>query len=114
VAEELTQGNTAVTAGTDPAASLDFWVPKGASRFYFAGGARFVHGDAMPQEIVVPVITVRESASDTAKTRPVSISLLGSSNKVVTNTPRFEFIQNEAVAERVLVRSVVALWDLAW
>jgi hypothetical protein len=33
--------------------------------------------------------------------------LLGSSNKVVTNTQRFEFIQNEAVSERVLARSVV-------
>jgi hypothetical protein len=32
---------------------------------------------------------------------------LGASNKVVTNTQRFEFIQNEAVSERVLARSVV-------
>lgn len=47
-------GNTAVTAGTEPGdGSLDFWVPKGASRFHFAGGARFVHGSAMPQEIVL-------------------------------------------------------------
>jgi conserved hypothetical protein TIGR02687 len=63
-------GNTAVTAGTTPEGSLDFWVPKGASRFHFAGGARFVHGSAMPQEVVVPVITVRESEADHAKTRP--------------------------------------------
>jgi hypothetical protein len=62
-------GNTAVTAGTTREGSLDFWVPKGASRFHFAGGARFVHGSAMPQEIVVPVITVRESEADHAKTR---------------------------------------------
>jgi len=100
-------GNTALTAGTEPEGSLDFWVPKGANRFHFAGGARFVHGSAMPQEIVVPVITVRESESELAKTKVVSISLLGASNKVVTNTQRFEFIQNEAVSERVLPRSVV-------
>lgn len=100
-------GNTALTAGTEPSGSLDFWVPKGASRFHFAGGARFVHGSALPQEIVVPVITVRESEADSAKTKAVGISLLGSSNKVVTNTQRFEFIQNEAVSERVLARSVV-------
>ncbi|AWI80387.1 TIGR02687 family protein [Parazoarcus communis] len=105
-------GNTAVTAGTLPEASLDFWVPKGASRFHFAGGARFVHGSAMPQEIVVPVITVRESESDKEKTRAVEFSLLGASNKVVTNTQRFEFIQTEAVSERVLPRTViVALRD---
>lgn len=100
-------GNTALTAGTTPEGSLDFWVPKGASRFHFAGGARFVHGSAMPQEIVVPVITVRESESDHAKTRAVEFSLLGASNKVVTNTQRFEFIQTEPVSERVLPRTVL-------
>jgi uncharacterized protein (TIGR02687 family) len=100
-------GNTAVTAGTTTDGSLDFWVPKGASRFHFAGGARFVHGSAMPQEVVVPVITVRESEADHAKTKYVSISLLGTVNKVVTNTQRFEFIQTDAVSERVLARSVV-------
>ncbi|MDD5403805.1 MAG: BREX-1 system phosphatase PglZ type A [Sulfuricella sp.] len=101
-------GNTAVTADTDVGeGSLDFWVPKGAARFHFAGGARFVHGSAMPQEIVVPVITLRESESDKAKTRPVDFSLLGASNKVVTNKQRFEFIQTEAVSERVLPRTVL-------
>lgn len=100
-------GNTAVTAGTTPAGSLDFWVPKGASRFHFAGGARFVHGSAMPQEVVVPVLTVGVSEADHAKTKYVSISLLGAVNKVVTNTQRFEFIQTDAVSERVLPRSVL-------
>ncbi|MHB1489790.1 MAG: BREX-1 system phosphatase PglZ type A [Cellulomonas sp.] len=101
-------GNTSLTAGTEAGAgSLDFWVPKGAARFHFAGGARFVHGSAMPQEIVVPVITLRESESDKARTRPVEFSLLGASNKVVTNKQRFEFIQTEAVSERVLPRTVL-------
>lgn len=66
-----------------------------------------MHGSAMPQEVVVPVITVRESESDTAKTKFVSVSLLGAVNKVVTNTQRFEFIQTDAVSEKVLPRSVV-------
>jgi uncharacterized protein (TIGR02687 family) len=100
-------GNTKTTAGTSEEGSLDFWVPKGASRFHFTGGARFVHGSAMPQEIAVPVITVRESETEQAKTRPVNISLLGNADKVVTNTQRFEFIQTDAVSERVLPRSVV-------
>jgi uncharacterized protein (TIGR02687 family) len=101
-------GNTAVTAGTVPGeSSLDFWVPRGAARFHFAGGARFVHGSAMPQEIVIPVITVRESEKESAKTRTVEFSLLGSSNKVVTNKQRFEFIQTEPVSERVLPRTVL-------
>lgn len=101
-------GNTQITAGTDAGAgSVDFWVPRGASRFHFAGGARFVHGSAMPQEIVIPVITLRESENESARTRPVEFSLLGSSNKVVTNKQRFEFIQTEPVSERILARAVL-------
>ena len=101
-------GNTAVTANTDVGeGSMDFWVPKGAARFHFAGGARFVHGSAMPQEIVVPVITLRVSESDNARTRSVEFSLLGASNKVVTNKQRFEFIQTEAISERVQPRTVL-------
>jgi hypothetical protein len=61
----------------------------------------------MPQEIVVPVITIHSTEAEQAKTKVVSISLLGASNKVVTNTQRFEFIQNEAVSERILPRSLV-------
>ena len=100
-------GNTAVTAGTDAGeGSMEFWLPKGAARFHFAGGARFVHGSAMPQEIVIPVITLRENESDKAKTRIVEFSILGASNKVVTNKQRFEFIQTEAISERVLPRTV--------
>ena len=96
-------GNTATTSGTDEGAgSLDFLVPKGAGRFHFVGGARFVHGSAMPQEVVVPVIVVKESETEKAKIRQVEVSLLGSSNKVVTNKQRFELIQTEAVSERVL------------
>ena len=101
-------GNTAATAGTDEGAgSVDFLVPKGAGRFHFVGGARFVHGSAMPQEVVVPVIVVKESDTEKTKTKLVEVSLLGSSNKVVTNKQRFEFIQTEAVSERVLPVTLV-------
>ena len=75
-------------------------------RFHFVAGARFEHGSAMPQEVIVPLITVRESESERARTRAVEITLLGVSNKVVTNTQRFELIQTEAVTNRVLPRTV--------
>ncbi|RYD14909.1 MAG: BREX-1 system phosphatase PglZ type A [Lysobacteraceae bacterium] len=105
--DKVWQGNTALTTGTTPGeGSVDFWLPKGAMRFHFAGGARFVHGSAMPQEVIVPLITVRESENDKARTRPVEITLMGVSNKVVTNTQRFELIQTEAVSNRVLPRTV--------
>jgi hypothetical protein len=95
-------GNTAVTAGTTPGRQHGFLGAQRCGRFHFAGGARFVHGSAMPQEIVVPVITVKRKRIRKAKTRQVEFSLLGSSNKVVTNKQRFEFIQTEPVSEQHL------------
>lgn len=101
-------GSTERTAGTDAGeGSVDFWAPKAAGRFHFSGGARFVHGSAMPQEIAVPVIVVKESESEKVRSKSVEVSPLGSSNRVVTNKQRFEFIQNEAISERVLPVTLV-------
>lgn len=100
-------GNTHTTAGTEVGeGSLDFWVPKGASRFHFTGGARFVHGSAMPQEIVVPLLTVKQLESEKNKTKYVDIALLGTVTKIVNNVQRFELIQTEAVSDYVLPRTV--------
>ncbi|MBK7727998.1 MAG: BREX-1 system phosphatase PglZ type A [Gammaproteobacteria bacterium] len=101
-------GNTRITAGMDP--GMEFWVPKGANRFHFTGGARFTHGGAMPQEILVPVITVRElegRAAERTAIRKVDVSLLGSTKKIVNNVQRFEFIQNDAVSERIHSRTLL-------
>ncbi|RJO11570.1 BREX-1 system phosphatase PglZ type A, partial [Acinetobacter baumannii] len=54
--KEAWKGSTQATAGT--LSATDFWIPKGANRFHFVGGSRFVHGGIMPQEIVVPVLMV--------------------------------------------------------
>jgi uncharacterized protein (TIGR02687 family) len=100
--ESVWHGRTSITAGAD--GEMEFWIPKGANRFHFAGGARFVHGGAMPQEIVVPVITVKhikgKSVRET-RTRSVTVQVLGSSHKITTNRHRFELIQVEPVSERV-------------
>jgi uncharacterized protein (TIGR02687 family) len=97
------RGSTATTAGA--AGDMEFWVPKGANRFHFVGGSRFVHGGAMPQEIAVPVIRVLhvKDAGKAAKTktRTVGVSVLGSNFKVTTNRHRFQLIQTEPVGERV-------------
>lgn len=92
------QGTTATTAGTTN--SLEFWVPKGANRFHFAGGARYVHGGAMLQEIVVPIVTVK-GLRGVEKPSKVNVSLLGTVKKIVNNMQRFEFIQTEAISEKV-------------
>jgi len=96
-------GSTAVTAGAG--GDMEFWVPKGANRFHFVGGSRFVHGGAMPQEIVAPVIRVQhvKEAGKAAKTktRTVGVSVLGSNFKITTNRHRFQLIQTEPVGDRV-------------
>jgi uncharacterized protein (TIGR02687 family) len=100
--EAVWHGRTKTTAGAD--GDMEFWIPRAANRFHFAGGARFVHGGAMLQEVVVPIVTVREiegkSARET-KTRPVTVHVLGASHKITANRHRFELIQVEAVNERV-------------
>ncbi|MBL4859984.1 MAG: BREX-1 system phosphatase PglZ type A, partial [Acinetobacter sp.] len=42
--KEAWKGSTQATAGT--LSATDFWIPKGANRFHFVGGSRFVHGGA--------------------------------------------------------------------
>jgi hypothetical protein len=84
---------------------MEFWVPRGGNRFHFVGGSRFVHGGAMPQELVIPVIRVRHiKQADKARqtqTRGVRVSVLGNNFKVTTRRRRFELIQTEAVGGRV-------------
>ena len=78
-------GKVSVTAGAD--GDMEFWIPKGANLFHFVGGARFVHGGAMPQEIVVPVVTVKhirgKSAQET-KTKPVTVQVLGGNHRITS------------------------------
>lgn len=101
--ETVWHGKTAVTAGAE--GGMEFWIPKAANRFHFTGGARFVHGGAMLQEIVVPVITVKhkkdKSTREDTKVKSVTVHVLGASHKVTTNRHRFELIQAEPVSERV-------------
>jgi uncharacterized protein (TIGR02687 family) len=89
---------------------MEFWVPKGANRFHFVSGARFIHGGAMLQEIAVPIVSVkslRGSAAEKTQVRKVEVSRLGSSTRIVNNVQRFEFIQTEAVSERVQPRTLI-------
>ncbi|WP_045217472.1 BREX-1 system phosphatase PglZ type A [Desulfonatronovibrio magnus] len=101
------KGSTARTAGTSD--DMEFWVPKGMSRFHFSGGARFTHGGAMPQEIILPVIRVREldtKAAEKDAVKRVGVSVLGSNRRIVNTIHKVEMIQTDKVSERVLARSL--------
>lgn len=98
---EAHHGSTDATAGTTN--GMEFWVPRAANRFHFTGGARFIHGGAMPQEVIVPVVTVKQLRGEQAaksKSEKVSVQVLGSNHKITTPQYRFELIQTEAVGDR--------------
>jgi hypothetical protein len=95
-------GHTRETAGTT--CDTEFWIPKGAHRFHFVGGARFVHGGIMPQEIVVPVLTVKQLRGEKVEKRTrrkVGVISPKASLKMVNNIQRFELLQTEAVSEQL-------------
>jgi len=98
---EAHHGSIAVTAGAE--GGMEFWVPRAANRFHFAGGARFVHGGAMPQEVIVPLVKVnrlRGQRKVGSRSERVSVQVLGTNHKITTPKYRFELIQTEAVGER--------------
>ncbi|WLD11910.1 BREX-1 system phosphatase PglZ type A [Planctellipticum variicoloris] len=100
--EAAWHGQLSVTARAE--GEMEFWIPKGTNLFHFVGGARFVHGGAMLQEIAIPVLTVRhvrgKSAQET-KTRPVAVQVLGANHRITASRHRFELIQMEPVGERL-------------
>ncbi len=106
-------GFTATTASAG--GDMEFWIPKGVNRFHFTGGARFIHGGAMLQEVVVPVIEVkhiRGKAAPTTKSKQVAVHVLGTSHKITTPRHRFELLQTEAVSDRVKAITLkVAIYD---
>jgi uncharacterized protein (TIGR02687 family) len=112
-ANNVCHGTTATTAQAD--GDMEFWIPKGTNLFHFTGGAKFVHGGVMLQEILVPIITVqhlRDKAAESTKTRSVAVHILGTKLKVTTNRHRFQLIQTEAVSERIKpVTLQVAVYD---
>jgi uncharacterized protein (TIGR02687 family) len=112
--EAAWHGNTSVTAGAE--GDMEFWIPRSVNRFHFSGGAKFVHGGAMLQEIVVPVITIRhkkdKGSRGQTKVKTVAVHVLGSSHKITANSHRFELIQTEPVSDRVkAVTLKVAVYD---
>lgn len=111
--KKVWKGSTQATAGT--ISETDFWIPKGANRFHFVGGSRFVHGGIMPQEIVVPVLTVKQLRGEKAEQRTkrkVSVISPKSTLKMVNNIQKFDLMQTELVTNQVLAVTLsIAIYD---
>ena len=98
---EAHRGSIETTAGAS--GGMEFWVPRSSNRFHFTGGARFVHGGAMPQEVLIPLVTVtqlRGLHAEGSHSEKVQVQVLGSNHKITTPKHRFEIIQTEPVGER--------------
>jgi uncharacterized protein (TIGR02687 family) len=100
--DQAWRGRTEITANAE--GGMEFWIPKGTNRFHFVGGARFLHGGAMLQEIVVPVITVRhlkdKKTREKTRIKSVGVQVLGNRHRITAPTHRFTLIQMEAVSDR--------------
>lgn len=81
-------------------------IPKGMNRLRRQGaGSRFIHGGAMLQEIVVPVLYVSKKREDTIS--KVDIDIINkSNNKITTNIHPVKFYQSEALGERLIGRKI--------
>ena len=75
-------------------------IAKGMIRMKKQGsGKRFVHGGAMLQEIVVPVLHVNiKKAADVSQ---VDVDILNKRSQLTTNNQTISFYQSEAVTEKV-------------
>lgn len=97
-----------VTAGDD----IEFIIPRGSNRFNFVGGAKFIHGGIMPQEICVPVLHIREldtKAQSKLAKQKVGVVPLNSPVRIVSNIDRIQLLQTDAVGDKFKPREL-ELW----
>lgn len=88
--------------------------PKGTSRFKVQGaGANYVHGGAMPQEIVVPVVRFKNdrSTSSVNDIRKVKISLTSVARKITNIITYFEFFQDEKIQDKVISKRIKCYFE---
>lgn len=90
----------------------DVLIPKGINRLRVQGaGSRFVHGGAMLQEVITPVIFISKKKIDT--TTKVDIDILNkSSNRITTNIHNIKFYQQQPVGDGIIEREVKAFFAI--
>lgn len=85
----------------------DVLIPKSINRLRVQGsGARFVHGGASLQEIIIPLIRVKKARQSDQSKVDVEIRV-SSSNTITTNQFAFILYQTAPVSEKVLPRKLI-------
>ncbi|MBC2398733.1 BREX-1 system phosphatase PglZ type A [Clostridium tetanomorphum] len=88
--------------------------PRGTSRFKVQGaGANYVHGGAMLQEVVVPVIKFKNdrSTSSANDIRKANISLTSITRKVTNIITYLEFFQEEKIKDKVIAQRIKCYFE---
>ncbi|GGE54794.1 BREX-1 system phosphatase PglZ type A [Priestia taiwanensis] len=85
-------------------------IAKGLNRFTAGGGMRFVHGGAMPQECIVPLIEYRQAKGKARKTEKELVHVrVASIQKAITSYQfTVPFFQEEKVSKEVYARTLRA------
>lgn len=102
-------GKMSNTSNVDPDSDAEFIVPRGSNRFHFVGGAKFIHGGIMPQEICVPVMHLRAIHSTVKQKQTkqkVGVVPLNSPVKIVSNIDRIQFLQADPIGDNYKPREL--------
>lgn len=91
--------------------NLKVSIPQNLNRFKTSGsGVKYVHGGASLQEVVVPVLKVKQNKKQEIKN--VELVLENSSRKITNNKFSLSFMQKDSISEYVKPRQFsISLWD---
>ncbi|WP_053405041.1 BREX-1 system phosphatase PglZ type A [Persicobacter sp. CCB-QB2] len=85
----------------------EFLLPKSVNRYRISGaGARFIHGGASLQEMVIPLIKISKKRSNTVKA--VEIDIIRSVERITTGALAVSFMQSEPVSQNCLAQKIRA------
>lgn len=82
--------------------NVEVVLAKGMNRFISGGGLQFIHGGAMPQEVITPLIDYRR----TERIEPVSVSVAMLDKNITTHRVSVSFYQEESVLNGYLPRQL--------
>ncbi|UCZ53203.1 BREX-1 system phosphatase PglZ type A [Bacillus shivajii] len=96
------EGSIKLTERQSPLKNAEVVLAKSLNRFKTGGGLQFIHGGALPQEAVVPLIEYRRID----KAQPVGIAV-AMINKVITNyRVPISFYQEQSISDEYTSRKV--------
>ncbi|MCT4479106.1 BREX-1 system phosphatase PglZ type A [Peribacillus frigoritolerans] len=103
----LPEGTTRISLGY-LGLEVDAVIAKGLNRFTAQGGQRFVHGGAMPQECLVPLIEYRQIRGKAKKSgeQRVNVRVASVTNNITSYHLTIPFFQEEKAENDYLPRSL--------